>query len=42
MANLVHNFDWKLPNGMIPQELNMSDKFGVALHKVELLLAIPV
>lgn len=42
VASLVQNFDWKLPNGMMPKELDMSDKFGVTLQKAEPLVAIPI
>ncbi|MFX9848178.1 cytochrome P450, partial [Acinetobacter baumannii] len=28
VAQLVHCFDWKLPNGILPQDLNMSEHFG--------------
>ncbi|XP_052210399.1 geraniol 8-hydroxylase-like [Diospyros lotus] len=42
LANLLYHFDWKLPNGMLPQELDMQDKFGVTLQKAIPLVAIPV
>ncbi|KAK4486424.1 hypothetical protein RD792_009099 [Penstemon davidsonii] len=42
LANLVHNFDWKLPNGMMSQDLDMNDKFGVTLQKAEPLVAVPL
>ncbi|KAG9151762.1 hypothetical protein Leryth_002051 [Lithospermum erythrorhizon] len=42
LATLVHNFDWKLPNGMTPEEMDMKDKFGITLQKAEPLFAIPM
>ena len=29
LAQLVHCFDWKLPNGKLPFELDMTEKFGL-------------
>ncbi|CDP04819.1 unnamed protein product [Coffea canephora] len=42
LATLVHNFDWKLPNGMEPKDLDMKDEFGLTAAKAEPLAAIPV
>ncbi|XP_027118395.1 geraniol 8-hydroxylase-like [Coffea arabica] len=42
LATLVHNSDWKLPNGMEPKDMDMKDKFGLSLEKAEPLAAIPV
>ncbi|KAK6130116.1 hypothetical protein DH2020_036132 [Rehmannia glutinosa] len=42
LATLVHDFDWTLPNGMAPEEMDMTDKFGVVLHKAEPLVAVPM
>ncbi|CAL5445129.1 unnamed protein product [Camellia sinensis] len=41
VAQLMHCFDWELPNGMKPNELNMSEKFGLSLPRAKHLLAIP-
>ncbi|PSS08394.1 Cytochrome P450 CYP736A12 like [Actinidia chinensis var. chinensis] len=42
VAQLVHCFDWELPNGMSPNELDMSEKFaGLAVPRANHLLAIP-
>ncbi|KAK6130132.1 hypothetical protein DH2020_036111 [Rehmannia glutinosa] len=42
LANLVHNFGWELPNGLKPEDVDMTDGFGIALKKLEPLVAIPV
>uniref|UniRef100_A0A1W7HBW3 Cytochrome P450 n=1 Tax=Scoparia dulcis TaxID=107240 RepID=A0A1W7HBW3_SCODU len=42
LANLVHNFDWKLPNGMKPEDMEMKDRFGITLQKDEPLVVIPM
>ncbi|KAL3845160.1 hypothetical protein ACJIZ3_002563 [Penstemon smallii] len=39
VAHLIHNFNWKLEPG--PKELDMSEKFGLSLHKTVPLMAIP-
>lgn len=42
LATFVHNFDWKLENGMAPEEIDMNDKFGLSLQRAVPLRAIPV
>ncbi|KAH7514056.1 hypothetical protein FEM48_Zijuj11G0048000 [Ziziphus jujuba var. spinosa] len=42
LGSLVHRFDWKLPNGMEPEDIDMDDKFGITLQKAIPLIAIPV
>lgn len=42
LASLLYTFDWKLADGLKPEDLDMSDKFGLVLHKAFPLLAIPV
>ncbi|XP_077248636.1 geraniol 8-hydroxylase-like [Tasmannia lanceolata] len=41
LASLLHSFNWKLPDGMKPETVDMDDKFGVTLQKAIPLLAIP-
>ena len=41
VAQLVHCFDWKLPNDMMPDELDMADEFGLTMPRANHLLAIP-
>ncbi|KAK9278132.1 hypothetical protein L1049_027691 [Liquidambar formosana] len=41
LAQLVHCFEWELPNGMLPNELDMSEKFGLTMPRAKHLLALP-
>nr|WCR39965.1 ferruginol synthase CYP1 [Scutellaria barbata] len=39
VATLIHNFDWKFEAGVVPE---LTDKFGLVLHKALPLKAIPI
>ncbi|XP_044474904.1 geraniol 8-hydroxylase-like [Mangifera indica] len=41
LASLLHAFDWKLEDGITPEEMDMEDKFGITPQKAKPLLAIP-
>ncbi|PKI49977.1 hypothetical protein CRG98_029651 [Punica granatum] len=41
VGSLVQAFDWQLPGGILPGELDMEEKFGVTLKKAVPLCAIP-
>ncbi|MED6185232.1 hypothetical protein PIB30_055051 [Stylosanthes scabra] len=41
VAQLAHCFDWKLPKGMLPCELDMNEEFGLTVPRANHLLAIP-
>lgn len=41
VAQLVHSFNWELPAGMSPDELDMSEKFGLTCPRAKHILAIP-
>ncbi|KAL7089919.1 hypothetical protein ACP275_12G007200 [Erythranthe tilingii] len=41
LAQLVHCFDWELPNGMLPSDLDMSEHFGLVTSRAEHIMAIP-
>ncbi|XP_023544864.1 cytochrome P450 CYP736A12-like [Cucurbita pepo subsp. pepo] len=41
LAQLVHCFDWKLPNGMLPDELDMTEKFGLSCPLAHNIMATP-
>nr|GLL20397.1 cytochrome P450 CYP736A12-like [Ipomoea trifida] len=41
VAQLVHCFDWELPDGMLPGDLDMTEQFGTATARANSLKAIP-
>ena len=41
LASIIHKFNWKLPEGVTPESLDMNEEFGVTLKKVVPLSAIP-
>ena len=41
LAQLVHCFDWELPNGMTPSELDMTEKFGLTCPRARDLMIVP-
>ncbi|KAL0424422.1 UNVERIFIED_CONTAM: cytochrome [Sesamum radiatum] len=41
VSQLVHCFDWELPNGMLPSDLDMSEHFGIVTSRAKHLMAIP-
>ncbi|KAK4481805.1 hypothetical protein RD792_012716 [Penstemon davidsonii] len=41
LARLVQNFDWKLPDNVSPECMDMREKMGIALRKLVPLTAIP-
>ncbi|KAL0381575.1 UNVERIFIED_CONTAM: cytochrome [Sesamum angustifolium] len=38
VAQLVHCFDWELPNGMLPSDLDMSEHFGLVTSRAKHLM----
>nr|AQY76217.1 cytochrome P450 [Thapsia garganica] len=42
LANLLHNFDWELPNGTKGKDLDMTETTGTVIHKKEPLLAVAI
>ncbi|KAK9233496.1 hypothetical protein WN943_023746 [Citrus x changshan-huyou] len=40
IAQLVHCFEWELPRGMLPIELDMTEEFGLITLRAKHLLAI--
>ncbi|KAK2991405.1 hypothetical protein RJ640_010869, partial [Escallonia rubra] len=42
VAQLVHCFNWELPNGMPIGELDMSENFGLSMPRANHLLAVPI
>ncbi|GFQ01993.1 cytochrome p450 84a1 [Phtheirospermum japonicum] len=41
VAHLCHSFDWELPDGMEPTDLDMNDVFGLTAPRAVRLVAIP-
>ncbi|XP_047074258.1 cytochrome P450 84A1-like [Lolium rigidum] len=41
VATLAHGFEWELPDGMNPAELDMADLFGVTVSRAKRLCAVP-
>ncbi|CAI0440981.1 unnamed protein product [Linum tenue] len=42
LANLLFHFDWKLPRGVEPESLDMTEIFDTALRRKEKLCLVPV
>ncbi|XP_042509246.1 cytochrome P450 71AU50-like [Macadamia integrifolia] len=41
LGQLVHAFNWELLNGMLPNELDMTEKFGLSVSRANHIIAIP-
>ncbi|XP_019182972.1 PREDICTED: cytochrome P450 CYP736A12-like [Ipomoea nil] len=41
VAQLIHCFDWDLPNGMLPKDLDMNVHFGTVISRAKNLIAVP-
>ncbi|XP_039814885.1 trimethyltridecatetraene synthase-like isoform X2 [Panicum virgatum] len=41
LANLVHGFAWRLPDGVPPEKLSMEEKFGISVSRRDQLKALP-
>ncbi|KAF7844738.1 geraniol 8-hydroxylase-like [Senna tora] len=42
LASLLYHFDWKLPDGLKPEDMDMSQNYGITLHKIQPLRVIPI
>ncbi|XP_056861132.1 cytochrome P450 71B10-like [Raphanus sativus] len=42
LANLLYQFDWKLPEGAEVEDIDMDEAFGLTAHKKHDLLLVPV
>ncbi|KAJ4974881.1 hypothetical protein NE237_008055 [Protea cynaroides] len=40
-ATLVHAFDWVLPDGLMPEKLNMEEAYGLTLQRAAPLMVFP-
>ncbi|GLT77962.1 hypothetical protein SLA2020_495150 [Shorea laevis] len=41
LASVLHAFNWKLPDGITPENLDMTEQYGITLKKAVSLCAIP-
>ncbi|KAH6799595.1 hypothetical protein C2S51_036079 [Perilla frutescens var. frutescens] len=41
VAQLLHSFNWELPNGMMSSDVDMSENFGLVSARAKSLMAIP-
>lgn len=42
LAQLLHCFDWKLPNGMLPVDLDMTEEFGISCPLAHDVMVTPI
>ncbi|XP_061348031.1 cytochrome P450 76T24-like [Gastrolobium bilobum] len=42
LASLLRDYDWKLANGLKAADMDMSEKYGLTLHKAQSLQVIPI
>jgi cytochrome P450 len=41
LANLLYCFEWELPNGMEPEDVDTTEVFGLTIHPKETLMLFP-
>lgn len=41
LSNLMHRFDWELPEGKAGRDIDMSEVFGLVVHRKKKLLVVP-
>ncbi|KAH0991890.1 hypothetical protein GBA52_003373 [Prunus armeniaca] len=41
LGSLINSFEWKLEDGILPETLNMEEKFGLTLQMAHPLRAVP-
>ena len=41
LANLIYHFDWELPLGVERKDIDMTEVFGITVHRKEKLLLLP-
>ncbi|KAM3250470.1 hypothetical protein P3S67_022880 [Capsicum chacoense] len=42
LGSLLNTFNWKLPSGIAPKDLDMEENFGITLAKAQPLLVLPI
>lgn len=40
LAQLLHSFDWKLPTGVQVKDLDMTEVFGITMHRISPLITV--
>ncbi|KAI4329526.1 hypothetical protein MLD38_027907 [Melastoma candidum] len=40
LAQLLHSFDWELPPGVQGRDLDMTEAFGITMHRIENLMVV--
>lgn len=40
LAQLLHSFDWELPTGVTTEDMDMTEVFGITMHRIEELVAV--
>jgi cytochrome P450 len=40
LAQLLHSFDWELPPGVAPKDLDLTEVFGISMHRREQLFTV--
>ncbi|XP_051115157.1 cytochrome P450 71AU50-like [Andrographis paniculata] len=41
VSQLVHCFDWRLPDGLVPKDLDMTEEFGLVVARANPLVVVP-
>ncbi|GJN02976.1 hypothetical protein PR202_ga20372 [Eleusine coracana subsp. coracana] len=41
LVNLIHRFDWELPLGQERHDIDMTEVFGIVVHRKQKLLLVP-
>ena len=42
LASMLHKIEWKLPQGMVPKDVDLSDHCTLVLRLAKPLLAVPL
>jgi len=42
LANLVYHFNWELPMELAKKGIDMTESFGVIVHRTKKLLLVPI
>jgi len=42
LASILHKVEWRLPDGMAPEDVDLKDRYSMVLELAEPLRAVPV